>query len=136
MKKYISMILVLALSIFSVSATTKEMRRIDSDGYLYFMDYTGDYYSTTVMDSLRRAGYSEPGCSTFFTHNLDDEPITCRNYDIQHPVSRDDPTLTGLNVVLHSSPRGNMNRLLWLMPYGVLQKDPLYRAGGPELEGL
>ena len=38
------MILVLALSIFSVSATAEEMRRIDSDGYLYFMDYTGDYY--------------------------------------------------------------------------------------------
>ena len=62
MKKHISMILVLALSIFSVSATAEEMRRIDSDGYLYFMDYTGDYYSTTVMDSLKRAGYNEPGC--------------------------------------------------------------------------
>ena len=36
MKKHISMILVLALSIFSVSATAEEMRRIDSDGYLYF----------------------------------------------------------------------------------------------------
>ena len=136
MKKHISMILVLALSIFSVSATSEEMRRIDSDGYLYFMDYTGDYYSTTVMDSLRRAGYSEPGCSTFFTHNLDDEPITCRNYDIQHPVSRDDPTLTGLNVVLHCKPEGKYESIaladaIWCSP-----KDPLYRAGGPELEGF
>lgn len=136
MKKHISMILVLALSIFSVSATAEEMRRIDSDGYLYFMDYTGDYYSTTVMDSLRRAGYSEPGCSTFFTHNLDDEPITCRNYDIQHPVSKDDPTLTGLNVVLHCKPEGKYESIaladaIWCSP-----KDPLYRAGGPELEGF
>ena len=101
MKRLISVILVLALSILTISAMAEEMQRVDSDGYLYFMDYTGDYYSTAVMDSLRRAGYIDPGCSTFFTHNLDDEPITCRNYDIQHRVSGEDPTLTGLNVVLH-----------------------------------
>ena len=87
MKKYISMILVLALSILVIPALGEEIRRIDNDGYLYFMDYTDDYYSMKVMDSLQRVGYIEPGCSTFFTHNLDDEPITCRNYDIQHPVS-------------------------------------------------
>jgi hypothetical protein len=48
------MILVLALSIFAIPAMGEETQRIDSDGYLYFMDYTGDYYSTSVMDSLRR----------------------------------------------------------------------------------
>ena len=70
MKRLFSMILVLALSIFAIPAMGEETQRIDSDGYLYFMDYTGDYYSTSVMDSLRRAGYIDPGCSTFFTHNL------------------------------------------------------------------
>ena len=38
------MILVLALSIFAIPAMGEETQRIDSDGYLYFMDYTGDYY--------------------------------------------------------------------------------------------
>ena len=36
-----------------------------------------------------------PGCSTFFTHNTDGEPITCRNYDYPHRVSKEDRSLTG-----------------------------------------
>ena len=131
MKKLIIILCICFLLPFSLA---EEMRRVDLDGYLYFMDYTGDYYSTQVMDSLRRAGYIEPGCSTFFTHNLDGEPISCRNYDIQHRVSGEDPTLTGLNVVLHCKPEGKYESIaiadaIWCAP-----NDPLYRAGGPDLE--
>ncbi len=63
MKRLISMILVLALSILAIPAMAGEMQRIDSDGYLYYMDYTGDYYCMQVMDSLRKVGYIDPnGC--------------------------------------------------------------------------
>jgi len=112
------------------------MQRIDSDGYLYYMDYTGDYYSTQVMDSLRRAGYIDPGCSTFFTRNLDGDPITCRNYDIQHRVSGEDSTLTGLNVVLHCKPEGKYESIALADAVWCAPGDPLYRNGGPEMEGF
>ncbi len=46
------------------------------------------------------------GCSTFFTHNTDGAPITCRNYDCPHRVSKEDRSLTGLNAVLHCKPEG------------------------------
>ena len=67
------MILALALSILAISAMGEDIQRIDSDGYLYFMDYTGDYYSTSVIDSLKRAGYIEPGWSPslMFTRIID-----------------------------------------------------------------
>ena len=136
MKRLISMILVLALSVFAIPAMAGKMQRIDSDGYLYFMDYTGDYYSTTVMDSLKRVGYVDPGCSTFFTHNLDGEPITCRNYDIRHPVSEEDPTLTGLNVVLHCKPEGKYESIALADAIWCAPNDPLFRAGGPDREGF
>ena len=136
MKRLITMILVLALSILIIPAMAEEMQRVDSEGYLYFMDYTGDYYSTEVMDSLRRVGYIDPGCSTFFTHNPDGEPITCRNYDIQHHVSTEDPTLTGLNFVLHCKPEGKYESIALADAIWCAPDDPLYRAGGPELEGF
>lgn len=133
MKKSILLLCFCFLLSFSLA---EEMQRIDVDGYLYFMDYTGDYYSTQVMDSLRKAGYIDPGCSTFFTHNLEDEPITCRNYDIQHPVSKEDPTLTGLNVVLHCKPEGKYESIALADAIWCAPDDPLYRASGPELEGF
>ena len=54
MKKLIILLCFCFLLPFSLA---EEIQRVDRDGYLYFMDYTGDYYSTQVMDSLRRAGY-------------------------------------------------------------------------------
>ena len=136
MKRLVSMILVLALSILAIPAMAEDMQRIDRDGYLYFMDYTGDYYSSSVMDSLKRAGYIDPGCSTFFTHNPDGEPITCRNYDIQHLVSKEDLTLTGLNFVLHCKPEGKYESIALADAIWCAPNDPLYRAGGPDQEGF
>ena len=117
-------------------AMAEELRRIDADGYLYYMDFTGDYYSAQTMDSLRKAGYIDPGCSTFFTHNLDGEPISCRNYDYPHRMSREDRTLTGLNVVLHCKPEGKYESIavadaIWCAP-----DDPLYCVGGPDKPGF
>ena len=56
------------------------------------------------MDAMRKVGFIDSGCSTFFTHNTDGAPITCRNYDYPHRVSKEDRSLTGLNVVLHCKP--------------------------------
>ena len=38
--------------LFPVVSMAEEMRRIDCDGYLYYMDYTDDYYSSEVIASL------------------------------------------------------------------------------------
>ena len=84
----------------------REVIRLDEDGYLYYMDYTKDYYGSDVIDALKKDGFIDTGCSTFFTHNSDGEPITCRNYDYAHRVSKEDRTLTGLNIVLHCKPEG------------------------------
>ncbi len=62
------------------------LTQLDDNGYLYFMDYKKDYYSPEVMDAMRKLGYIDPGCSAFFTHNTEGEPITCRNYDVLHPL--------------------------------------------------
>ena len=110
--------------------TAKEIRyndnssllRLDDDGYLYYMDYTKDYYSPEVIDALRKLGFVDSGCSSFFTHNTEGEPITCRNYDYPHRVSKEDRTITGLNFVLHCKPEGNMNQFLLLMRSGAMKR--------------
>ena len=116
-KKY----LLIALSLFVLPAllltscigrednlvgNSKSLRRLDEDGYLYYLDYTKDYYGSEAVAALREFGYIDSGCSTFFTHNIDGDPITCRNYDYPHRVSKEDRTLTGLNIILHCKPEG------------------------------
>jgi len=133
MKKIIPILCICLLLPFAMA---EELRRVDADGYLYYMDYTEDYYSAHVIDSLRKAGYIDSGCSSFFTHNLDGDPLTCRNYDYPHRMSEEDRTLTGLNVVLHCKPEGKYESIaladaIWCDP-----KNPLLRPGGPDKEGF
>ena len=90
----------------SAQNVQREVVGLDEDGYLYYMDYTKDYYGPDVIDKLREGGFIDTGCSTFFTYNTNGEPITCRNYDYPHRVSEEDRTLTGLNIVLHTKPEG------------------------------
>ncbi|MBR1561078.1 MAG: linear amide C-N hydrolase [Clostridia bacterium] len=110
--------------------------KLDDDGYLYFMDYTGDYYGPHVIESMREAGIIDPGCSTFITHNPEGEPLSCRNYDYPHRISKEDQTLTGLNIVLHCKPEDKYESIavadaIWCDP-----DDPFLRAGGPDQEGF
>ncbi len=49
--KILFVFLVLCL-LLPASSMAGEIRRVDENGYLYYMDYTGDYYSTEVFDSL------------------------------------------------------------------------------------
>ena len=110
--------------------------RLDDDGYLYYMDYTKDYYSPEVMDAMRKIGYIDPGCSVFITHNVEGECISCRNYDYPHRVSAEDHTLTGLNIVLHCRPEGKYESIAVADAVWCGENNPLLQRGGPDLEGF
>lgn len=110
--------------------------RLDDDGYLYFMDYTEDYYSPHVIEAMQEAGIIDPGCSSFITHNPEGETLSCRNYDYPHRMSEENRTLTGLNIVLHCKPEGKYESIsvadaIWCDP-----DSPYLRAGGPDREGF
>lgn len=64
----------LAISVFAVVLFTgcavneeKKVRRVDDQGYLYYIDYDKDYYSSEVIQRMRELGIIDPGCSSFFT---------------------------------------------------------------------
>ena len=114
----------------------REVIRLDEDGYLYYMDYTKDYYGSDVIDALKKDGFIDTGCSTFFTHNPDGEPITCRNYDYAHRVSKEDRTLTGLNIVLHCKPEGKYESIAMADAVWCDETNPLLQRGGPDLPGF
>lgn len=110
----------------------KSLVRLDEDGYLYYMDYTADYYGPEVSKKLENAGFIDTGCSTFFTHNTDGDPITCRNYDYPHRVSDTDRSMTGLNVVLHCKPEGKYESIAVADAIWCDESNPLLRKGGPD----
>ena len=110
--------------------------RLDDDGYLYYMDYTKDYYSSEVMNSMRKIGYIDPGCSVFFTHNVEGESINCRNYDYPHRVSEEDHTLTGLNIILHCKPEGKYESIAVADAVWCDESNPLLQQGGPDQTGF
>ena len=114
----------------------REVIRLDEDGYLYYMDYTKDYYGSDVIDALKKDGFIDKGCSTFFTHNPDGEPITCRNYDFAHRVSQEDSTITGLNIVLHCKPEGKYESIAMADAVWCDETNPLLQRGGPDMPGF
>lgn len=113
-----------------------ELTRLDEDGYLYYLDYAKDYYSNEVLKALDEAGKTKPACSAFFTHSLDGDPLTCRNYDNPHRVSADDRTLTGLNVVVHCALPGKYESIAVADATYCGESNPLLTRGGPEMEGF
>ena len=68
------------------------------------------------------------GCSTFFTHNTDGAPITCRNYDYPHRVSKEDRSLTGLNVVLHCKPEGKYESIAVADAVWCDEENPMFQG--------
>ena len=133
----LTVLIVIALSACSSeSKDNAAVKRLDDDGYLYYMDYTKDYYGTEVIDAMRKIGYIDPGCSVFFTHNLEGEPLTCRNYDFAHRVSQEDQTVTGLNIVLHCKPEGKYESIAVADAVWCGENNPLLQKGGPDLEGF
>ena len=145
MKRFLSMVMTIMLAASSVvvftgcgssTGTHADITRLDDDGYLYYMDYTKDYYGKDVMDAMRKVGFIDSGCSNFFTHNTDGEPITCRNYDYPHRVSKEDRSLTGLNVVLHCKPEGKYESIAVADAVWCDEENPMFQKGGPDLEGF
>ena len=134
------LLLLLMLSPLTVCASEAEKQdaviRLDDDGYLYFMDYTNDYYSPEILDAMREIGYIDPGCSVFFTHNAAGECISCRNYDYPHRVSKEDRTLTGLNIILHCKPEGKYESIAVADAVWCGESNPLLQRGGPDQEGF
>lgn len=120
----------------SESANPGVVTRLDEEGYLYYMDYVKDYYSPEVMDAMRKIGFIDPGCSVFFTHNADSEPISCRNYDYPHRVSEKDRSLTGLNIILHCKPEGKYESIAVADAAWCDESNPLLQRGGPDREGF
>lgn len=41
----------------SSTGTHAGITRLDDEGYLYYMDYTKDYYGKDVMDAMRKVGF-------------------------------------------------------------------------------
>ena len=113
-----------------------QLTRLDEDGYLYYLDFAKDYYSDEVLKALEASGATKPGCSAFFTHTLDGNPLTCRNYDKLHPTSAEDPTPTGLNVVLHCALPGKFESIAVGDAVYCDESNPLLTRGGPDKEGF
>ena len=139
---FLATLMAIVLIIIPLSGCSSEAEkhdalfRLDDDGYLYYMDYTKDYYAPEVMDAMRRIGYIDPGCSVFITHNVEGECISCRNYDYPHRVSAEDRTLTGLNIVLHCKPEGKYESIAVADAVWCGESNPLLQRGGPDLEGF
>ena len=110
------------------------LRRLDDDGYLYYMDYTEDYYSSEIIEAMSRAGLIDSGCSSFFTYNPDGDPISCRNYDYPHRYSEEDRSLTGLNIVLHCKPEGKYESVAMADAIWCDESNLMLRPGGPDQE--
>ena len=112
------------------------LARLDVDGYLYYMDYVMDYYGLEVMNALSEGGYIDTGCSAFFTHDLEGNPITCRNYDYPHHVFQEDRSLTGLNIILHCKPNGKYESIAMADAVWCGEGNPFLQKGGPDLPGF
>ena len=110
--------------------------RLDEDGYLYYLDYAKDYYSDEILQVLDDLGKTKPACSAFFTHTLEGDPITCRNYDEPHRVSAEDRTITGLNVVVHCAPTGKYESIAVADATYCGKDNPLLTRGGPDKGGF
>lgn len=129
-----SMLLALLMVCMALALTAQaELVRLDQKGYLYYLDYSDDYYSDEVLSAVEQSGWVGVGCSCFFTHNPSRNPLTCRNYDWPHRVADGNRALTGLNVVLHCRPEGLYESIavadaMWCDP-----EDPNMRQGGPDL---
>ena len=114
-----------------------ELVRLDEDGYLYYLDYTNDYYSDEVLKALDDSGATtKPACSAFFTHTLEGDPITCRNFDEPHYASAEDKTFTGLNVVVHCALPGKYESIALGDAVYCGKDNPLLTRGGPDREGF
>lgn len=125
----IGLFLIAVLSVLlSWRFSVDSIQRLDEDGMLYSMDYTGDYDRPLLKLPIRflKGG----GCSAFAAHNTEGDALCCRNYDLAH--KDEDGNITGLNIVLRLVPQGKYQSVCiadgaWISSIGL----PYY-AGAPE----
>ena len=53
----IALIICLLSGCGSSAGTHADITRLDDEGYLYYMDYSKDYYGKDVMDAMRKVGF-------------------------------------------------------------------------------
>jgi len=90
--------------------TLESVKRIDDNGILYEMNYSADYYATTITDILDGINSNvSVGCSVFSTYNTDRDFLFCRNYDYHHTDNNGETT--GNHVVINMAPVGKLKSI-------------------------
>lgn len=90
--------------------TLESVKRVDDNGVLYEMNYSADYYATSITDILNEINTSiDAGCSAFSTYNTDHDFLLCRNYDYHHKDNKGETT--GLHVVVNMAPEGKLKSI-------------------------
>ena len=102
----LALALPLSLAAFYRS-TFRNLRKTDEDGFLYSVEYTGNYKSKLIsfMPGLVRGS----GCANFRTFGKNGDVLTGRNYDIPHLDKKGNPT--GLNVAVRLKSRGRYDSI-------------------------
>jgi len=105
----LAILVIIALALlFMLTGNVKNIKRVDDEGYLYSMDYTGNYRHNP-LSALPVCLLSGVGCSTFLTHSIDGDVLTGRNYDFPHKDNAGN--ITGLNVIINFAPRNRYRSL-------------------------
>ena len=107
------------------------LHRIDDKGFLYSINITGDYYNENIIKLLENINYIEFGCSTFKTHNLNDEILMCRNTDFKHTIQNENGTkeFTSLNVVVRTQPKNKYKSITISDAFFVYKDNTILKAG-------
>lgn len=75
------------------------IKRVDKDGRLYKMIYSGDYSAPSSKNLISIIKlFSKAGCTAFYSKDENGNYITCRNFDFPH-LDRDGNT-TGITVAI------------------------------------
>lgn len=120
--------------------TLDSVKRIDEDGYLYHMDYYGDYNKPIIRKTFEKfTVMAGGGCSAFLTRNENGEVITARNYD--YPHHKKDKSITGLNIAVNLSPKGKYKSInfcdaMWLSKLGFTYENGCLDKEGIDLSPL
>ena len=85
----------------------RTLKRVDSDGMLYEMDVTFDYYSDAMKKIATDQQFinHDHGCTAFMTHNENGEIITGRNFDTNHRAKNIEDAM-GVFIIYHCHPEG------------------------------
>ncbi len=96
------LIFLLIYCVCVLKSSTRNLKRVNDEGTLYYVEFTGDCYNPVV--DLPFTFIRGAGCSAFYTENENGDALTCRNYDYEHFDK--EGNLTGLNIIIKCEPEG------------------------------